>query len=143
MAPKRGLSTGGSYGRTYAILIWVEDNWPEFDTWCCIKNIDPLDLPAYRFFNLALLCIKENRNEESLKALEESLLLCDAVEHPFQTFLKGYKQRRVTVDTTKSEPNQGPQEKQKYIPPWYLGEDRAFQAAQLARSGISNLPKMG
>jgi hypothetical protein len=139
MVTFRGLSTGGSFGRCQAVLNWVEDNWQHFDSWCCSKNIDPIELPAYRFYNLALMAIKENRSEEQLEYLGQQLSTCDSVPHPLLNLTRITKigLNKQVMEETKTNV------KQRYIPPWYLGEEKAFENARLAQQGISTLPKMG
>lgn len=155
MAFGRGLSTGGRYGRVEVIYTWAQEHWVEFDGWCCTQTIDPVGLSAYRFYNLAVFYIKEvyiNETrtdeqiisyQEQLKALEETLALCDEIPDPFEKLIGSYSNdisvknsSAVTDETPK------PESRHKYIPPWYRGEDNAYKQSMLAKHGISTLPKM-
>jgi hypothetical protein len=160
MVAWRGLSPGGSFGRAQVVINWAQDNWSHFDGWCCTRNIDPIDLPAYRFYNLALVVIKEDLTdpdpevtEQQLANLEEVLKKCDETEHPLNRLGLNYKgnlviKRQSTRVESKTEAapetqQPSPESRHKYIPPWYMGEERAYKAAQAAMGGISTLPKMG
>lgn len=149
MAVGGSLSPGGSYGRIQVVINWVQDNWQHFDSWCCSKNIDPIDLPAYRFYNLALLVIKEGLIDEDpevtvkqLENLEGVLASCDNIEHPLR-MLGLASQKPITVRTNAPKENGDeaptPESRHKYIPPWYKGEEAAYQTAMAARAGLSAL----
>lgn len=139
MAAGGGLSTGGNYGRACAVVNWALDNWGEFDTWCCLKGLDPLELPSYRFHNLALYAIHEGMTEEQLLELENTLRLCDSVKHPLHELGSLYiRTKETSSKTTSSKANK----KHDYIPPWWRGEDNAFKNAQAAMYGVKALPKM-
>lgn len=136
----RGLSTGGSYGRIEAVITSIQYGWSNFDSWCCIKNIDPIELSAYRFYNLAIRYLQEDKSAEQLIALENSLVECDAIKHPLRELSLKY---RKDVGQNSTEEPERSVERQRYIPPWYHGEEAAFQTAKLAQAGINALPKMG
>lgn len=129
-----------SYGRVAAVFQWALGNYQEFDAWCCTKNIDPLELPAYRFYNLALYALKEGMSDEQLVELEKTLLLCDSIQHPLHELGLRYM---VTnhKKTTSTSPNP-PEERQKYVPPWWRGESVNAKMAMVAMQGVSTLPKM-
>lgn len=139
MVPKRGLPLGGSYGRVRAVLTWALDHWRDFDTWCCVRSVEPLELPAYRFYNLSLFVIKEGLEANQLAELEKTLTLCDETLHPFSAL-----QPIRVISREAREPVQATslRDKPKYIPPWYRGEEAAFKVAQVAMKGIKTLPKM-
>lgn len=156
MAFGGSLSPGGSYGRIQVILNWVQDNWQHFDSWCCVKNIDPLELSAYRFYNLALMLIREDLNDEDpevqakqLENLEDVLNTCDQVEHALLRLGAQYRTPQIiqvvkgqTKVQVQAQPEAKPEDRHKYIPPWWQGEERAYKNAQAAMGGISTLPKM-
>lgn len=153
MAFGRYLPTGGSYGRAQVVLNWAQDNWSHFDSWCCARNIDPINLPAYRFYNLALLVLKEDLTDpdpeitaKQLANLDEVLITCDEVEHPLNRLGIDYKGSIMIKKSSRreTEPEAEPTSKSRhaYIPPWYQGEELAYKNAQAAMGGISTLPKM-
>lgn len=127
-----------SYGRASAVFLWVSSNWREFDAWCCIKGIDPLELPAYRFYNLALFRIKEGMDEEQLKDLEQTFKILDSVKHPLQDLQP--TERLARDSNIPSAPS--PEERHTYIPPWWKGEQAAAKIATAAMQGVNTLPKM-
>lgn len=131
-----------SYGRAVAVFQWVTNNFEYFDSWCCIKNVDPLELPAYRFYNLAIYCMKEHLDEDKLKLFEQQFLACDIVKNPLCE-LK-IKPVKTVLSTTSNEPQSiKPKEKYEYIPPWWQpNEEAAYANAQVAIQGIHKLPKM-
>ena|SRR5258705_9685786 len=152
MAIGGSLSPGGSYGRIQVTLHWVQDNWQHFDSWCCVKGIDPMDLPAYRFCNLAMTAIREDLYDadpdiqaRQLESLEETLITCDEIEHPLMRLGKKYREANEKVsedqaqDQSKSQPQASPESRHKYIPPWYKGEEAAYKAAKIAQAEISTL----
>lgn len=145
MASRRSLSPGGSYGRAQVIISWALSNWEFFDAWCCIKNIDPVYLSVYRFYNLALFCYKENLTEVQLLELELTLLECDDIQNPLQAISvrrNGNKIFPVIKEQEAASSSQSPEARHKYIPPWWQGEEKAYETAKVAMGGISALPKM-
>lgn len=152
MVARRRLSPGGSYGRAQVLVNWVQDNWQHFDSWCCVRNIDPIDLPAYRLCNLALVVIKEDLHDDDpdvtaqqLENLDKVLLGCDEINHPLMRLGVTYSGKAVVKRVVREEETQAsptPESRHKYIPPWYKGEEAAYQSAKIAQAGISSLPKM-
>lgn len=132
------LSNRMSYGRASAIFNWVFEHWREFDTWCCIRGLDPLDLPAYRFYNIALHILTEEMNPEQLAQFEYTLQLCDATKHPLHNLQ--YKLARNT-ETRVPEPSTT-EDRKKYIPSWWKGDQANYSNAMVAMKGVSALPKM-
>src|ERR1700746_1167181 len=126
MAIGGSLSPGGSYGRIQVILNWIQDNWVYFDGWCCAKNIDPITLPAYRLYNVAVLSLKEylidpdpDVTAKQLANLEEILISCDDIKHPLLELSKANKKTVIvsrSTPTTESAPPP-PETRHKYIPP--------------------------
>ena len=137
MAVGRSIHVGGSYGRAQAVVVWALDNWEDFDAWCCIKGIDPFELPAHRMYNLAIFALKEGKTEEQLEALESELRRCDAYKHPIKdmTVLRA-KYFKATPTTKKVEPE--PEEPRRYVPSWYKGE---AAAAKIALVQAKAMPK--
>lgn len=125
-----------TYGRVYAVfsLIFEEENWRDFDAWCLIKNIEPLELPAYRFFNLAVFFLKEGKNEEQLEALEESLLRCDSIVHPFLEQIKVESKPIVNKQSSNNEHRQNAPEpsdsRKDYVPSWWRGDSVNYKIAK-------------
>lgn len=152
MAFGGSLSPGGSYGRAQVVIGWAQDNWSHFDSWCCVKNIDPIELPAYRFYNLALTALKETFIDadpevtaQQLANLEQTLSDCDNIQHPLAMLRTTTTAKLVTLKKeTETSTNVKPslESRHAYIPPWYQGEEKAYQTAKLAQAGISALPKM-
>lgn len=57
--------------------------WQDFDGWCVVKGIDPLELSSRRFINLALWFMREGLDEEARKKLQVELDKAAYVPHPF------------------------------------------------------------
>lgn len=140
MAPGRSLSPGGSYGRAQAIIYWALSNWQQFDGWCCSRNIDPSELPAYRFYNLALFVLKDGMLDEQVAELENILSLCDDLRHPCHD-LK-FVVPGIRLASPKVTAPQKPETRHKYIPPWWRGEAAAYNSAKAAMAGVNSLPTM-
>lgn len=120
------------------------ENWHEFDGWCCINGIDPLELSAYRFHNLALYRLKEGMEVEQLAQLEIALEQCDDIKNPLHEF-NIPKYQKKTIKSTPTQQQQPPSPKpprqeirHKYIPPWWKGEEAN---AKIALNTMDNLPK--
>lgn len=95
-----------------------------------------MELSAYRFYNLALFCMREDLTEEGLTLLEDNLVKCDNTKHPLKEILN-YSQIKTATGSAK------PVEKPIYIPPWWNGDDQNATVALTTMKGIQSLPKMG
>jgi len=127
-------------------------DWGEVDAWCCIRGIDPLDLPAYRLFNVLVYMLKENLDEDQRLALQHNLEDMDKVRHPlhrvevFQTtpvYKTSSSQRieRPVEDLSPAEQAQARAEargKPYRVPDWYLGDNAA---GRRATQMMTKLPK--
>lgn len=140
MATWRSIFAGGSFGRGQGVVNWLINNFGYFDAWCCAKNVDPLDLSAYRLYNLAVYCLKENLDTEALTLLDQQLMGFDHIKNP----LTDFKIKKVKAKILSNEPQSiKPKEKYEYIPPWWQpNEEAAYANAQVAIQGINKLPKM-
>lgn len=145
MAVRRSLPSGGSFGRSQVVLEWAEENWKDFDAWCCEKSVDPLELPYYRFHHMAIRSIKEGRTEEQLLDLERTFRIADSIKNP--VFLLGVHKRplfRSTVTKSPQELESAPThnymatKKVDYVPPWWRGDQ---MNAKVAKSAMVSLPK--
>ena len=138
MAARRSLHAGGSYGRVQAVIIYGLRNFGDFDAWCCVKGIDPLELPAYRFFNLAFWYLQDGKTLEQLEELEKELADTDKDPHP----LHDLKYQSAVTSKYKAVRRQAvevPVEEQKrYVPSWWRGE---HENAKIARKMMTALPK--
>lgn len=75
---------GKSYGRSQAIVTFALDVWDEFDSWCLMHGInDPWKLPSYRFGGLVVAYMKDDKTQESLESIDNSLSSADSIPHPF------------------------------------------------------------
>lgn len=159
------------YGRVAAVVGWALDNWQYFDAWCCIKGVDPLELPAYRFYNLALFAIMEGKDDEQQVEIEEQLAKAEYYNpHPFHK-PTGVANKAKAVPRTVSEdveyslrPNHsglqsmvgGPRNEEaanedkpletqlkvaRRIPAWYKGDEAAFHNAQVVMKGVRSISK--
>lgn len=77
---------------------------------------------------------------KQLNNLEQVLEQCDELHHPLQELSLGKK--KIQSDPSTPTPPPKPESRHKYVPSWWLGEEKAFQIAQAARGGLSSLPKM-
>lgn len=143
MAFGRGLY-GGSWGRVLTIFTWALANWRELDTWSLIHDIEePWDLPAFRFYNLILYLLKENKGSDDLKILQETLIECDSMVHPFLEQVPKNKipkttvPKKKTVESEKAEDESKP-ERPAYTPSWWRGDAVNYK---VAKSMMMTLPK--
>lgn len=76
--------------------------------------------------------------EEQSVEIEKTLRFLDSVKHPL------HELRFINIEkkTAGLAPPPTTEEKYKYIPPWYRGEEAAFRNARVAMQGVSSLPKM-
>lgn len=74
-----------SFGRSQAIINFALDYWYEFDSWCLMHGIqgNPWNLPSYRFGALVVAYMKDDRTQEGIALIEESLSGADNLPHPF------------------------------------------------------------
>ena len=139
MASWRCLHAGGSFGRVQVILSWTLDNWKQFDAWCCVRGIDPLELPSYRFYNLSLYALMEEKPEEQQAQYEGILQQADKVEYPILALrsLLGTNFFRATGKKPQrvSEPSK---KKYGYVPSWWRGEE---VNAKVAKGMMTQLPR--
>lgn len=150
-----------SYGRVQGIFNWIDDNFEEFDGWCCEKGIDPAELPAYRVYNLAMRYLKEGRTPEGLTKLENSLRTLDSLGHPW---LSTVEDNLIAV-TNSSQPNSPARVKKssltddeqfalegltasatgkmvpRVMPDWYRGEEANYKIAKNVMGQAQSLPK--
>ncbi len=118
-----------SYGRTVAAFNWAEGNFEYFDAWCCVRGIDPLDLPAYRFYNVVLYCMKDDKTDEGLTMIEQYFSAFDSMEHPLKELIKpGKNSRSKTIK---------PESRHSYVPPWWRGDT---QNASIALKVMKEVP---
>lgn len=132
MASWRSLYVGGSYGRVQAVVTWALENWQDFDTWCCLKNIDPLDLPAYRFYYLIVAFVKEVNNYEDA-SFEENMAKFDAYGLPWEN--GALSTATNSANTTKEKTST---DDKAYTPSWWRGDDAN---AKIAQTMMVSLPK--
>lgn len=88
-----------------------------------------------RLYNLALFYLKDGRDEDSLKELEQELRHADSFKHPLHLLYYGYSKTATKRAVTKSEPVK-PQ--QGYTPSWWRGDTAN---AKYAMNMMKQLPK--
>jgi len=116
-------------------MIWALENWQEFDAWCCVKNIDPLELSSYRLYNLVLYHLQEGKDEEGLNDLESRFRRFDNIKHPLHDLLvKMTKPNKKKIKVVE-EP---PETKHAFIPSWWRGDAQNYV---VAKSVMKTLPK--
>lgn len=113
------------------IFNWALQNWEEFDAWCCVKGVDPLELPAYRFYNLVIYAIMEDKDVEQRSMLERQLKMAEQHQHPFQL-----RHAPITQKTEKTLINEPKAKVQRYIPPWYRDEDYNYEIVKNVRRSL-------
>lgn len=158
---------GKSFGRSQAIIHFSLDVWDEFDSWCLMHGIkeNPWSLPSYRFGALVIAFMKDDKTQEGLDQIDESLRGVDYAPHPFadSSFKATLKamgsvlstpplaKTRSIVDNViyDSRFSNLPIEEQKRreaaaagkpykVPEWWKGEKAAYKTAQLM---MKTLPK--
>jgi hypothetical protein len=50
-------------------MLWVAEEWDDFDTWCLLRGIDADSLPARRLVNMACACLTEGLEKDRVTAL--------------------------------------------------------------------------
>lgn len=134
MAVGRSLHAGGSFGRVQAGIIWALGNWQEFDAWCCIKSVDPLELPAYRFYNLIVWFLKEGKSEEQLELLELELRRADFDKHPLHIMTYSHVKPNSIVNRAikdiEENDNSASDPKNQYVPSWWRGDHQNYNVAK-------------
>lgn len=133
MAFGRSLHAGGSYGRAQAVVIWALENWQHFDAWCCVKGVDPSELNSLRLFNLALFYLREGRDEDALKELEQELRHADSYKHPLHLLTSTYSKPRAVKEVEALPKTPGG-----YVPSWWRGDEAN---AKYAMTMMKQLPK--
>lgn len=118
-------------------MVWILDNWQDFDAWCCIKGVDPLEIPSYRFYNLAVFSLKENRTSEQIQTLEETLEASDMLLTPIEIMQRLFRTAKVTT-TKKAKPSTPAAVKKEYVPSWWRGD---AVNAKVAMKMMTQLPK--
>lgn len=140
MVTRGSLSPGGSYGRVQAIIAWAQTNWSDFDGWCCSKNIDPLELSAYRFYNLALWYLRDDKTEEGLALIEEQLSIFDQVQNPLSGLLStSIKIVYAGGSSISKSGTPQPEEKPRYVPPWWRGDEINAKIAMSVMGDVSTM----
>lgn len=129
-------------------------DWGEVDARCCVWGIDPLDLPAYRFFNLMVYMLKENLDEDARLALDVKFQQMDNEPHPLYQVRFFHKtpgpfRNTKTKNPSSSAPGNTPIELVKEqeakakgkpfrVPEWWMGEQAA---GKRATQMMTQLPK--
>lgn len=137
MASRRSLCTGGSYGRVQEVITWALTNWQVFDGWCCVHQIDPLELSSLRFYNLVLYHLREDLTPESLESLEQDFKRVDGNKHPL--LLLTYSSENQLKKKSAQKPKPPTIEEPKgYVPSWWRGDNAN---AKIAMNVMKQLPK--
>lgn len=122
------------------MIIWVLEHWTEFDGWCCVKGVDPMELSSLRFYNLAMFYLRDGKTDEEVKDLHEELSLLDSIDHPLHMLY--YNNPKVKKGTTTSHPSPSPSpivsDNTGYVPSWWRGENAN---AKIAKNIMTQLPK--
>lgn len=153
-------SGGKSFGRAQAVIFFALDSWDEFDSWCLMHGIqgDPWKLPSYRFGALIVAYMKDDKTQEGLNLINESLNEADRLPHPFAdpTFRRTLKAMGSVLSTSSTSttidnirlPDLPIEERKRQeaaekgkpyrVPDWWQGEKANYK---MARSMMGVLPK--
>jgi hypothetical protein len=125
------------YGTGQALIQAAKSNWHVFDGWCAIREIDPLELPSRRLYNVIYTFLRENRDIEQLTTLELDLERVAEMKHPYvelgDKINNIHRKRKLSVVPDGAKAVIAPKEKWRAPPGWTppgWNEEKSYQAAK-------------
>lgn len=104
------------YGGAAAVIGWALANWGEFDGWCVVKGVNPLELPVRRFANLVVYALLEGLDKEAQDKMKAQIAQAGQALHPFDR-----RGRTAVSRAPKSKPKP---------PPGWKSDEEAYRIAQ-------------
>lgn len=92
-----------------------------------------MEIPSYRFYNVALYSLKENKEPEHVALIDQALKEADFQPAPIDLMKSLFKTKPSKTRTVRRE-----ESKKQYVPSWWRGEDAN---AKIAMNMMQTLPK--